>query len=325
MTQHVHPTETDLGKFVQDISKGNFHYNRAALFSTILFIYVLTWTANFLLLSSIMLSRQLHTPMYFFLGNLSAVDISFSTVTVPKLLSCILHGRASISFLGCFLQMYFFVFLGTTEIFLLSVMAFDRYLAICIPLSYISIMNDRVMVALVSTGWVAASLHSLLHTYILSQLTYCEDRLIPHFFCDVTPLIKLSCSSTTLAEYLIFSEGSMVVIIPFLFIIISYVLIGWAIVKMKTSSNRSKAFSSCSSHLMVICLFYGTDIFIYFRPPSDYSSQYDRIVSMAYTIITPMLNPFIYSLRNQDVKRALKKLIKGYTWVLLDRNVKERL
>ncbi|XP_077307368.1 olfactory receptor 1f45-like [Lithobates pipiens] len=286
----------------------DFHYNHAVLFSAILAIYTLTWAANFLLLSSIKLSQQLHTPMYFFLGNLSVVDITFSTVTVPKLLSSILHGSTSISFLGCFLQMYFFVFLGTTEIFLLSVMAFDRYLAICIPLNYILLMNDKVMVILVCTSWVAASLHSLLHTYILSHLTYCGDKLIHHFFCDVTPLIKLSCSSTSLAELLIFTEGSMVVIIPFLFILISYVLIGWAIMKMETKSSRSKAFSSCSSHLMVICLFYVTDIFIYFRPPSDYSSRYDRIISMAYTIITPMLNPFIYSLRNRDVKEALKNL-----------------
>ncbi|XP_018427098.1 PREDICTED: olfactory receptor 1361-like [Nanorana parkeri] len=287
----------------------DFHYNRAALFSTILVIYLLTWTANLVLVSAIKLSPQLHTPMYFFLGNLSVVDISFSTVTVPKLLYCIFYGGASISFLGCFLQMFFFLFLGTTESLILAVMAFDRYLAICSPLRYTSLMSDKVVVMLTSSCWLAASLHSLLHTYILSQLVYCRDRLIPHFFCDVTPLIKLSCSSTTLAELLIYTEGSMAGNIPFLFILISYVLITRAIVKMEAKSSRSRAFSSCSSHLMVICLFYGTDIFIYFRPPSDYSSQYDRIVSMAYTIITPMLNPFIYSLRNQDVKRALKKRI----------------
>nr|DBA32320.1 TPA: hypothetical protein GDO54_000121 [Pyxicephalus adspersus] len=287
----------------------DLHYNHVALFLTILVIYTLTWTANLLLISSIILSAHLHTPMYFFLGNLSVVDISFSTVTVPKLLSCILHGRAPISFLGCLLQMFFFLFLGTIESLLLAVMAIDRYLAICNPLRYTSLMNCKVLVMLTCTSWVAGALHSLLHTYVVSQLTYCEDRLIPHFFCDLTPLIKLSCSSTTLAELLIYTIGSMAVIIPFLFIIISYVLIGCTIVKMKTSSNRSKAFSSCSAHLMVIFLFYGTDISIYFRPPSDYSSQYDRIVSMAYTIITPMLNPFIYSLRNQDVKKALKKLI----------------
>ncbi|KAM5180442.1 olfactory receptor 1G1-like [Mantella aurantiaca] len=287
----------------------DLHYNPAALFSAILVIYVLTWTANLILMSSITLSPQLHTPMYFFLGNLSVVDISFSTVTVPKLLSCILHGEASISFLGCFLQMYFFLLLGCTEIFLLSAMAFDRYLAVCIPLRYTSIMSDKVVVILATSCWLAASLHSLLHTCILSQLTYCGDRLIRHFFCDVTPLIKLSCSSIALAEFLVYIEGSMVGNISLLFIFISYALIGWAIVQMKTSSSRSKAFSSCSSHLMVICLFYGTIIFIYLRPSSDYSSQYDRIVSMAYTIITPMLNPFIYSLRNQDVKKTLTTLI----------------
>ncbi|XP_018427103.1 PREDICTED: olfactory receptor 1361-like [Nanorana parkeri] len=287
----------------------DFQYNRAAFFSTILVIYGLTWTANILLLSAVKLSPQLHTPMYFFLGNLSVVDISFSTVTVPKLLSCILHRGTSISFLGCFLQVYFFVFLGTNESFLLSVMAFDRYLAVCIPLRYISLMNGKVMVMLNISCWVASSVHSLLHTYILSQIKYCDDRLIHHFFCDVTSLIKLSCSSTTLAELLIYTEGSVVIIFPFLLILISYMLIALAIAKMKNGSNRSKAFSSCSSHLMVICLFYGTVSFIYIRPSSSYSSQYDRIVSMAYSIITPMLNAFIYSLRNQDVKQGAKKLI----------------
>nr|DBA32328.1 TPA: hypothetical protein GDO54_000129 [Pyxicephalus adspersus] len=287
----------------------DLHHNHAALFSTILVIYTLTWIANLLLISSIKLSPQLHTPMYFFLGNLSVVDIFFSTVTIPKLLSCILYGRASISFLGCFLQMFFFLFLGSIESLLLSVMAFDRYLAICFPLHYTLSMNDKVMFILISSCWFVGAPHSLLHTYNVSQLSYCEDRLIPHFFCDMTPLIKLSCSSTTFVELVIYIEGSIIVIIQFLCVLISYVLIGRAIVKMKTRSSRSKAFSSCSSHLMVICLFYGTIIFIYFRPPSNYSSQYDRIVSMAYTIITPMLNAFIYSLRNQDVKQALKKII----------------
>ncbi|XP_018427106.1 PREDICTED: olfactory receptor 1G1-like [Nanorana parkeri] len=292
----------------------DLHYNHAALFSTILVIYVLTWTANVVLVSAIKLSPQLHTPMYFYLGNLSVVDISFSTVTVPKLLSCILHGATSISFLGCFLQMFFFLLLGVTEILLLTVMAFDRYLAICNPLRYTSLMNEKVMVMLTTTCWVAGSLHSCLHSLSLSQLTYCEDRLIHHFLCDVTPLIKLSCSSTILAELLIYTEGSIAGNIPFLFIFISYMLIGWAIVKMKSSSSQSKAFSSCSSHLMVICLFYGTIIFTYFRPPSNYASQYDRIASMAYTIITPMLNPFIYSLRNQDVKWVLKKLFMKWLY-----------
>ncbi|KAM5181894.1 olfactory receptor 1f45-like [Mantella aurantiaca] len=287
----------------------DLQYNHAGLFATILLVYMLTWTANLLLLSAIKLSLQLHTPMYYFLGNLSVLDISATTVHVPKLLSCILYGQASISFIGCFVQLYFYMVMGVTQEFLLTVMAFDRYLAVCIPLRYTSIMSDKLVIILASSCWLAASLHSLLHTYLLSQLTYCEDRLIRHFFCDGTPLLKLSCSSTALAELLLYTEGPIAILTPFICILISYMLIGWAIVKMKSNSSRSKAFSSCSSHLIVICLFYGAIIFTYFRPPSDDSSQYDRLVSMTYTIVTPMLNPFIYSLRNQQVKQALKKPI----------------
>ncbi|KAM5182263.1 olfactory receptor 1f45-like [Mantella aurantiaca] len=287
----------------------DLHYNHAAFFSTFLVIYVLTWSANLLLLSSIKLSPQLHTPMYYFLGNLSVVDVSLSTVMVPKLLSCILYGQVSISFLGCFLQLYFYMVMGVTQEFLLTVMAFDRYLAVCIPLRYTSIMSDRLVFILASSCWVAASLHSLLHTYLLSQLTFCEDRLIRHFFCDGTPLLKLSCSSTALAELLLYTEGPIAILTPFIFILISYVLIGIAIVKMKTNSSRSKAFSSCSSHLMAICLFYGSVISLYFRPPSIDSSPYERFVSIVHTIVIPMLNPFIYSLRNQQVKQSLKKAI----------------
>ncbi|KAM5182264.1 olfactory receptor 1f45-like [Mantella aurantiaca] len=287
----------------------DLHYNHAALFATFLVIYVLTWSANLLLVSSIRLSPQLHTPMYYFLGNLSVVDISLSTVMVPKLLSCILHGQVSISFLGCFLQFYFYMVMGATEEFLLTAMAFDRYLAVCIPLRYTSIMSDKLVIILASSCWVAASLHSLLHTYLISQLTFCEDRLIHHFFCDGTPLLKLSCSSISLPLLLLYTEGPIITLTPFIFILISYVLIGMAIVKMKTNSSRSKAFSSCSSHLMAICLFYGSVISLYFRPPSIDSSQYERFVSIAHTIIIPMLNPFIYSLRNQQVKQSLKKAI----------------
>ncbi|CAN2387822.1 olfactory receptor activity [Pristimantis euphronides] len=289
----------------------NFPCNQYALFSILLVIYLLTWISNLLLLTSITFSQDLDTPMYFFLGNLSLVDICFSTVTVPQLLHGLYHGRLRISFLCCFLQMYFFVSLGITENFLLSVMALDRYLAVCDPLHYTSIMNKSLCSILVVASWVTAALHSFLHTFSISKLTYCEDKLIQHFFCDMTALIRLSCSSTTLPEILIYTEGTLVIIIPFLLIMISYSLIAQAIVKLKTAESRRKAFFSCSSHLTVVSLFYGTIIFIYFRPPSNYSVSNDRLVSLVYSVITPMLNPFIYSLRNQEVKGIIKKFVQG--------------
>ncbi|KAM8947230.1 olfactory receptor 1f45-like [Pelodytes ibericus] len=285
----------------------DLRYNHAALFYVILGIYSLTWAGNVLLLTIIRQSPQLHTPMYFFLGNLSFVDICFSSVTVPRLLAGVFRGGIAISFVGCFIQMYFFVSLGITENFLLAAMAFDRYLAICNPLRYFSIMSRDLCLLLVGGCWLFAALHSFLHSYTISLLTYCEDRLIHHFFCDMTSLIKLSCSSTSFNELLIYTEGSLVIIIPFFLILVSYVLIALTILKLKTSSSRSKAFSSCSSHLTVICLFYGTIIFIYFRPSSHYSPTYDRLISMVYAVMTPMFNPFIYSLRNHEVIDTLLK------------------
>ncbi|KAM9330180.1 olfactory receptor 1L4-like [Gastrophryne carolinensis] len=282
--------------------------NHLVLFSIILVVYILTWMGNLLLIMSIRLSRQLHTPMYFFLGNLSVMDISFSTVTVPKLLSGAFHGAESISFVGCFLQMYFFVALGVSEALLLAVMAFDRYSAICNPLRYTSVIDKKVQLIVTSSCWASGFLHSLLHFFTISNLKYCEDRLIHHFCCDLTSLIKLSCSSTTHAVLLIYIQASVTITLPFILILISYMLISWTVIKLKTTANRRKAFSSCCSHLMVVCLYYGTIIFIYSRPPSNYSPQNDRVVSIGYTIITPMLNPFIYSLRNQEVKQALKRL-----------------
>ncbi|KAG8540108.1 hypothetical protein GDO81_019829, partial [Engystomops pustulosus] len=288
----------------------DFHCNHQALFAVFLVVYLLTWTGNLLLLSSIKLSPHLHTPMYFFLGNLSFIDICFSTVTVPKLLMNLLQGGAEITFLECFVQMYAFYSLGNVENLLLSVMAFDRYLAVCNPLRYSSMMNRKIQITLVVASWVVSCLHSLLHSYTVSQLTYCENRLIPHYFCDITSLLQLSCSSTTVAEILIFSEGSIEVVTPFLFILYSYLLIAKAIKRLKTAKGRSKAFSSCSSHLIVICLFYGSVIFIYLRPPANYSADYNRLVSVLYTVVTPTINPFIYSLRNQEVRNTLQKFIK---------------
>ncbi|KAM9330186.1 olfactory receptor 5V1-like [Gastrophryne carolinensis] len=188
-------------------------------------------------------------------------------------------------------------------------MSFDRYSAICNPLRYTSVIDKKVQIILTSSCWIAGFIHSLVVTVIFANVIYCKDRLVHHFICDMTPLVKLACSSTTLAELSLFIETTTAIITPFVLVLISYTLISWAVIKLKTTANRRKAFSSCSSHLMVVFLFFGTVIFIYFRPQSIYSPQYDRVVSIVYTIITPMLNPFIYSLRNQKVKQALKTLV----------------
>ncbi|KAM9330197.1 olfactory receptor 1f45-like [Gastrophryne carolinensis] len=288
----------------------DLHYNRCAVFSVILIVYTLTWMGNLLLLISIYISQRLHTPMYFFLGNLSVVDISIATVILPRLLSSVLHGLTTISFFCCFMQMFFSFFFGFAEIYLLAIMAFDRYLAICNPLRYISIMNKKVRVTVTIICWLASFAHGFLCSYTLSQASYCEDRLVRHYFCDVVPLIKLSCAGSTLPKLILYTEGSTIVFTPFLFILLTYMLITRAILKLKTNTGRSKAFSSCSSHLMVVGLFYVTDIAIYFRPASDFASRYDRVVSLGYSALAPMMNSFIYSLRNQEVRKTLKSLWK---------------
>nr|XP_033809081.1 olfactory receptor 5V1-like [Geotrypetes seraphini] len=272
-------------------------------------IYLITLAGNALIISVIKADRQLHTPMYYFLGNFSLIDICLSSVTVPRLLVNIFSDRKSISFVGCIAQLYFFLLVGTMEDLLLGVMAFDRYLAICNPLRYPAVMSKGLCALLVASSWVISSLHALIYSIMASRLPFCGSTIIHHFFCDIPPLLKLSCADTTTYELVIFTEGSLVVMSPCILIIVSYIFIVSAILKVSSKEGRSKAFSTCSSHLMVVILFYGTDIFMYFRPSSFYSLNYDRVVSVMYTIVTPMLNSFIYSLRNNDVKNAIQRTI----------------
>ncbi|XP_030047869.1 olfactory receptor 1361-like [Microcaecilia unicolor] len=286
-----------------------FHHQQMVLFTIFLVMYTMAVVGNFSIMTTIWLDPRLHSPMYFFLGNLSLIDTCFTSVTMPKLLFTLLTGDASISFTGCFCQMFFFVLFGENEAFLLAVMAYDRYVAICVPLRYAELMNQRLCAALVASSWSAAFLHSLLHTVNTSHLSYCGRQRIHHFFCDVTALLKISCSDTSASELVIFTEGSLVVMGPFLFILSSYVAILVVILKMHSAEGRKKAFSTCSSHLTVVTLFYGTIMFIYIRPSSSYSDNYDGIVSVVYSVVTPMLNPFIYSLRNTEVKGALRKVM----------------
>ncbi|XP_066468826.1 olfactory receptor 1f45-like [Tiliqua scincoides] len=284
--------------------------NQRFLFPIFVSMYLLTLLGNLMIILLIRTDiRLLHAPMYFFLSHLSLADLCFASTIVPKALDNLLSNTKTISYWGCFTQMYFFVAFGITDSFLLASMAYDRYVAICHPLHYSALMTRKCCLLLVTGSWLLAHLHSLVHTLLMVRLSFCASRIIPHFFCDVQPLLRLSCSSTQPNELLAFTEGSLVIMGPFLFIVISYILILRAILKVPSAAGKRKAFSTCGSHLGAVSLFYGTVIAVYIQPSSTYSITKDRVVSVLYTMVTPMLNPFIYSLRNEDVMGAIRSLL----------------
>ncbi|XP_069068342.1 olfactory receptor 1f45-like [Pleurodeles waltl] len=283
--------------------------SQTSLFVLFLAIYLTSLAGNTIIISVTVLDSKLQTPMYFFLRNFSFVDACFTSTTIPKLLANLLSKKKNISFSGCITQLYFFLFIGNTERFLLAVMAYDRYVAICNPLRYSTIMTNKICVVSVVASWVLSSLHSLLYSVMASKLPFFGSNVVHHFFCDVPPLLRLSCADTSSYEHVIFIEGSLVVMTTVVAILASYARIISTILNVPSTAGRWAAFSTCSSHLAVVALFYGTDIFMYFRPSSVYSLNYDRVVSLMYTAVSPMLNPFIYSLRNKEVKGALRKII----------------
>ncbi|XP_004604436.1 olfactory receptor 1361-like [Sorex araneus] len=279
------------------------------LFLLFLTMYLATVLGNLLILLAISVDARLHTPMYFFLGNLSFVDICFTSTTIPKMLTNHLLGTQSISFAGCLSQMYFLFMFVDMDNFLLAVMAYDRYVAICHPLHYSVKMTPQLCALLVAGSWIVANVDVLIHTLLMARLSFCGDNVIPHFFCDVTPLLKLSCSDTYINEMMIFIEASLITLAPFICILVSYILITSAILRVPSTQGRWKAFSTCSSHLAVVALFYGTIIFLYFNPSSSHAADSDIAAAVMFTVVTPMLNPFIYSLRNRDIKGALGKVM----------------
>ncbi|XP_076433619.1 olfactory receptor 1f45-like [Peromyscus maniculatus bairdii] len=279
------------------------------LFLLFLIMYLATVLGNLLIILAIGTDSRLHTPMYFFLSNLSFVDVCFSSTTVPKVLANHILGSQAISFSGCLMQMYFLFELTDMDNFLLAVMAYDRYVAICHPLHYTTKMTHQLCVLMVVGSWVVASLNALLHTLLMARLSFCADNIIPHFFCDIIPLLKLSCSDTQLNELMILTEGAVIMVTPFVCILVSYTRITSAVLRVSSARGRWKAFSTCSSHLAVVGLFYGTIIAVYFNPLSAHSSEKDTAATVLYTVVTPMLNPFIYSLRNRDLKGALRKVV----------------
>ena len=280
------------------------------LFASFLAMYLVNVGGNSVIIAAIRGDAHLHTAMYFFLSNLSLVDICFTTVIVPQMLLNVLTQRKAILFAQCLAQMYFFVAFGITDSFLLAAMALDRYVAICHPLRYTTTMNPRCCLQLVTASWLVSHLHSLTHTILMARLSFCGPNVIHHFFCDVQPLLMLSCSDTSLNELLAFTEGSFVIMSPFIFITVSYVYITRAVLRVPSGRGRYKVFSTCGSHLTVVALFYGTVISVYIRPSSTYSVMKDRVITVIYTVVIPMMNPFIYSLRNKDMKQAMKKLMR---------------
>ncbi|XP_053314914.1 olfactory receptor 1361-like [Spea bombifrons] len=280
------------------------------LLTCFMVIYVVTLLGNLLIISVIVLNPPLQQPMNFFLCNLSLVDMSLSTAVLPKLLVNRVMQTQRISFRGCLSQMYFFTCFGNMENLVLVVMSYDRYVAICKPLQYVFVMDRRTCVLLVAVSFLFVNAHSWLHTALTARLCYCGAHEIRHFFCEMTALLHLSCSDTSLNELLIFTEGSLSIKVPFLLIVISYFHILASVLKIPSAQGRLKTFSTCCSHLMSVSLFYGSLFFIYFRPSSLYSVGNDRFVSIMYTTITPMLNPFIYCFRNQEVKKILRKHIR---------------
>ncbi|XP_053546982.1 olfactory receptor 1019-like [Bombina bombina] len=283
---------------------------RSLLFFIFLLLYTFTLLGNAITILIICLNLQLHTPMYFFLANLSFLDIFNTSVTIPKMLISDITKKQSISYTGCITQLFLFTSLASAECVLLAVMAYDRYLAICYPLHYMEVMNNKVCVLLATLAWLGGFLQSTVHTIFTFQLSFCQPRLIDGFFCEVPSLLKLSCSLTFLNEVVLFCFGGLVSLTPFLLTFISYTVILLTVFNIPSSEGRSKAFSTCGSHLTVVAMFYGAATFVYFRPTSSYSLPVDRLVSVFYSLLTPMVNPVIYSLKNNDVKGALKKMFE---------------
>ncbi|XP_069068372.1 olfactory receptor 1J4-like [Pleurodeles waltl] len=282
---------------------------QSILFTSFLIIYLLALIGNTLIVTMIALSPQLQHPMYLFISALNVADIGLTSSTAPKMLTNIYTNKKDISYKGCISQHYFFIFFATAECVLLAVMAYDRYVAICFPLRYLVIMRPCFCLWMVASTFLVSCLNSLLHTLLVASLFFCGPNQILHYFCDIAALLKLSCSETSTNEFVIFTEGSLIVMLPFLAVLISYVCIVVSILKMRSTEGRRRAFSTCSSHLTVVTLFFGTLVFMYFRPSSSYSLGQERFVTVMYNFLAPTLNPLIYSLRNSEVKHALKRLI----------------
>ncbi|XP_075831151.1 olfactory receptor 5B12-like [Microtus pennsylvanicus] len=279
------------------------------LFVIFTFIYLFTLVGNLGMLVLIMMDSRLHTPMYFFLSNLSFVDCVYASAVTPKVIEGFLTGYKIISYNACAAQMFFFATFATIESFILASMAFDRHAAVCKPLHYSTTMTTTTCVLLVSGSYINGILQSSIHVSFTFQLSFCNSNVVNHFFCDIPPLLALSCSDIYTDEIVLFVLAAFNVAFTLLVIFTSYLLIFVAILRMQSAEGRKKAISTCASHLTTVSIFYGTIIFMYLQPSSSHYMDTDKMASVFYTMVIPMLNPLVYSLRNKEVKNAFRKFL----------------
>ncbi|XP_067406677.1 olfactory receptor 5AP2-like [Emydura macquarii macquarii] len=304
----VHGNHTGVSMFILLGFTGSRQL-QAVLFVMFLIIYTLSLAGNLCMITLIRIELRLHTPMYFFLSNLSFVDITYTSIIAPKALVNFLADSKVISFAGCATQFFFHSFSVNSEGLLLAVMAYDRFIAICKPLMYTLIMSRKVCIQLVAVSYFYAFLNAVVHTGSLFSLSFCGPNIIDHFFCDIPPLQKLSCSDTRTGDIVHFVFAAIAALSTILVILVSYVFIFVAILRIHSNEGRRKAFSTCASHLTAVSILYGALFFMYLRPISSNSSDCDKVVSVFYTLVIPMVNPLIYSLRNKEVKDALRRTI----------------
>ncbi|XP_010827818.1 PREDICTED: olfactory receptor 8B3-like [Bison bison bison] len=281
------------------------------LFFLFLGMYIVTVIGNLGLIILILLNSHLHTPMYFFLFNLSFIDLCYSSVFTPKMLINFISKKNIISYMGCMTQLYFFCFFVISEIYVLTSMAYDRYVAICNPLLYNVVMSPKVCSTLMLGSYLMAFSGAMAHTGCMLRLTFCDVNTIDHYFCDIHPLLQLSCTSTYVNELVVFTVVGINITVPSLTISISYGLIFSSIFHISSTEGRSKAISTCSSHIIAVSLFFGSCAFMYLKPSSAGSLDEQKVSSLFYTNVVAMMNPLIYSLRNKDVKTALRKTVSG--------------
>ncbi|XP_026508238.1 olfactory receptor 6N1-like [Terrapene carolina triunguis] len=301
--------QTSITKFIL-LGFGNVPELQVLLFLVFLVIYVVTMAGNILIVVLVVADQRLHTPMYFFLGNLSCLEICYTSAILPRMLASFLTGDRAISVNGCFIQLNFFGFLVGAECYLLAAMSYDRYLAICKPLHYAARMKDKFCLQLAAGSWLWPFVASTLLVCLVSQLIFCGPNEIDHFFCDFTPMTKLSCNDTNLVILVSFILCSTEVLSTFILTVTSYISIITTILRIPSTTGRKKAFSICSSHLIVVIIFYGTLIIVYMLPDVAALRDLNKVLSVFYTVLTPLANPLIYSLRNREVKEAMRKVIQ---------------